>query len=98
MATSVRKRRRFSAQFKARVALEAVREQKTIAQLAGQYQVHPNQISEWKRQLLQGAEELFAGRRDRVEQDHEALTARLCEQIGKLKVELDWLQKKSWTG
>ncbi|MCC5831362.1 MAG: transposase [Phycisphaeraceae bacterium] len=61
MATSVRKRRRFSAQLKARVALEVVREQKTIAQLAGQYQVHPNQISEWWKQLPHGAEELFAG-------------------------------------
>lgn len=97
MTSSVRKRRRFSAQFKAKVAVEAVREQKTIAQLASHYQVHPNQIGEWKKQLLQGAEELFAGRRDRAAQDHEALTAQLYEQIGKLKVELDWLKKKSWT-
>lgn len=97
MAVSVRKRRRFTAEFKAKVAFEAIRERKTIAQLASEFQVHPNQIGEWKKQLLRAGAALFSSRRDRVEEDHEALASRLYEEIGKLKVELDWLKKKSWT-
>ena len=61
-------RRRFSAEFKARVAREALRERKTIAELAAEYDVHPNQISQWKKQLLDGLPDLFS---KRSEQDHE---------------------------
>lgn len=91
------KRRRFSAQFKAKVAIEAIKGQRTVAELAGQYQVHPNQISQWKRQLLDSADQAFSGRAAADRQQQDELTARLYQQIGQLKVELDWLQKKSGT-
>jgi putative transposase len=90
-----RQRRRFTAQFKAKVALEAVRGDKTAAQLAGEYEVHANQISQWKKQLLDSLPEVFGRRRELDTADQEALTARLYQEIGQLKVELDWLKKKS---
>jgi putative transposase len=90
-----RQRRRFTAQFKAKVALEAVRGDKTVAQLAGEYEVHANQISQWKKQLLDSLPEVFGRRREAAAADQEALTARLYQEIGQLKVELDWLKKKS---
>jgi len=88
-----RKRRKFSGVFKAKVALAAVRGDKTTAELAAKFSVHGNQVSAWKRQLLEGAPELFAERRPRdgngvAEED-------LYEQIGRLKVEAEWLKKKS---
>jgi putative transposase len=91
------KRRRFSGQFKAKVAIEAIKGQRTVAELAGQYQVHPNQISQWKRQLLDAADQVFGARSANERQQQEELTARLYQQIGQLKVELDYLQKKLWT-
>ncbi len=91
------RRRRFSAALKAKVALEAIRGQRTVAELAGEHQVHPNQISQWKKQLLDAAEALFADRRVRQEQRQEELVAELYQQIGRLKVEVDFLQKKRWT-
>ena len=89
------KRRNHSAAFKAKVALAAVKGDKTIAELAGEYEVHPNQITQWKRQLLECLPEVFSRRRQHEQQDQEALTAELYQQIGQLKVELDWLKKKS---
>jgi len=86
-----RQRRRFSGEFKARVALAALRSEKSLAELAGQYQVHPSQITQWKKQLLEALPEVFSQRRQ------DELVAELYRQIGQLKVELDWL-KKSWTG
>ena len=91
------RRRRFSAALKAKVALEAIRGQRTVAELAGEHQVHPNQISQWKKQLLDAAESLFADRRVKQEQRQEELVAELYQQIGRLKVEVDFLQKKRWT-
>jgi transposase-like protein len=91
------KRRRFSAQFKAKVAIEALKGQRTVADLAGQYQVHPNQITQWKKQLLDAAEQVFSQRQDADRQQQDELTQKLYEQIGRLKVELDFLQKKLWT-
>ena len=90
-------RRRFSAALKARVALEAIRGQRTMAELAGEHQVHPNPISQWKKQLLDAAEGLFADRRVKQDQQQQELVAQLYQQIGQLKVEVDFLQKKSWT-
>lgn len=90
------RRRRFSAALKAKVALEAIRGQRTVAELAGEHQVHPNQISQWKKQLLDAAEALFADRRVKQEQRQEELVAELYQQIGRLKVEVDFLQKKRW--
>jgi putative transposase len=83
--------------FKARVAFEAVKEQKTINQLAGEYGVHPSQVSTWKKQLQDGLPQVFTAKaqRQRQEEDEEALKARLYQQIGQLQVELDWLKKKA---
>jgi len=90
----VKQRRRFSAQFKARVAREALKEHKTIAELAAEYEVHPNQITQWKKQLLDALPEVFSRRRDSDRKGQQELTDRLYRQIGQLQVELDWLKKK----
>jgi putative transposase len=92
-----RQRRRFSAALKARVALEALRGHKTAAELAGEHQVHPTQVTAWKKQLLAAADGLFSARGDHERQEQQELIARLYQQIGQLKVELDFLQKKLWT-
>ena len=89
------KRRRFSAAFKARVAREALKERKTITELAAEHEVHPNQISQWKRQLLEALPEVFSRRREHDRKSQEDLTDRLYRQVGQLQVELDWLKKKS---
>ena len=88
-----RTRRRFDSGFKAKVALEAVRELKTVSEIAKQFRVHPNQVTLWKKQLLSSAEQVFeAGPRASKSDEPEA--AELYEQIGRLKVELEWLKKK----
>lgn len=89
------KRRSFSSVFKAKVALAAARGDKTVAELASQYGVYPNQISAWKKQLLEGASGLFEDGRKRRASEDSAEQSRLYEQIGRLKVELEWLKKKS---
>jgi transposase-like protein len=89
------KRRNHSAAFKAKVALAAAKGDKTIAELASQYEVHPTQIAKWKKQLLDSLPDIFSGRQQNHLQDQEALTCQLYQQIGQLKVELDWLKKKS---
>jgi transposase-like protein len=89
------KRRKFNGSFKGKVALAAVKGDRTMAELAGEFGVHANQITKWKRQLLDGVPGVFSERhRDDVRQ-REALTDRLYQHIGQLKVELDWLKKKS---
>ena len=88
-------RKRYNAAFKAKVALEAVKKEKTIAQLASEYGVHPNQITKWRKQLLEELPSLFSDRRKKQDQDTEALQSELYKQIGQLKVELDWVKKKS---
>jgi len=87
-------RRRFSAEFKARVAREALKERKTLAELSAEYDVHPNQISQWKKQLLDGLPGLFSKRSAQEREREERLKDRLYRQIGQLQVELDWLRKK----
>jgi len=92
MARKERKQR--GAELKARVAVEAVRERRTVSELATQYGVHPSQIHEWKRRLLSGASELFQdGRSQKVAAQQLAQEAELFEQIGRLKMELEWLKK-----
>lgn len=88
------KRRRFSAAFKGRVAREALKERKTIAELAGEYEVHPNQISQWKKHLLDALPEVFSKRSANDRAREERLKDRLYRQIGQLQVDLDWLKKK----
>jgi transposase-like protein len=88
-------KRKHSAAFKAKVAIEAVRGLKTVPELARQYAVHPSQIQKWKKTLLERLPELFADGRARTEADQEELVASLYQQIGQLQVELEWLKKKS---
>jgi transposase-like protein len=88
-------RRSHDGTFKARVALEAIKGEKTIAQIATEYGVHPNQIRQWRQKLLDELPQLFSDSRKSTEKDGEELQAELYRQIGQLKVELDWLKKKS---
>ncbi len=88
------RRRRHSAKFKAKVALEAVKGVKTLAELASEHGVHPTQISVWKKQLLEGVGDVFSDGRKRKDENDEELKAKLYEEIGRLKVELDWLKRK----
>ena len=90
-----KQRRRFSADFKFRVALEAAKGQQTLSELAGKHSLHPNQISQWKRQLLEGGVEVFAGQGKQGQQEQDALESELYEQIGRLKMELEWVKKKA---
>ncbi len=90
-------RRNHDAAFKAKVALEAVKGEKTIAQLSSIYGVHANQIGQWKKRLLSELPTLFSDKRKKVEHENEELEAELYRQIGQLKVELEWLKKKSKT-
>lgn len=87
-------RTRYSEEFKSKVAIEALREHKTINEIAGQNQIHPNQVTKWKNQLLQGASVLFEDGRSK-KKDDKPTEERLYQQIGQLQVELDWLKKKS---
>ena len=89
------KRKQHSPTFKAQVALAALKGDKTVNELASQYAVHPTLIHAWKKQLLAGAEEIFAGPAKPASADAEARQAELFEQIGRLKMELEWLKKKS---
>ena len=86
------KRRQHSPKFKTKVALEALKGRDTTAALAQRFGVHPNQISAWKRQLLDGAEEIFTRKNTRKQNGVEE--AQLYEQIGRLKIENDFLKKK----
>jgi putative transposase len=87
------KRKRHSASFKAKVALEAAKQTRTIAELAKTFQVHPVQISQWKKQLLDGVESLFRDGRRREHEEGQALQAELYERIGRLNMEVEWLKK-----
>ncbi len=87
--------KRHSAEFKAKVALEAIKGQRTVNEIAGEYEVHPWQIAQWKRQVLAELPGLFSSKRVKEAQEEEELRASLYQQIGQLKVELDWLKKKA---
>jgi len=92
-----RQRRKFSSGLKAKVAIEAINGQRSVSELAGQHQVHPSQITQWKKQLLDSAEAVFSDGRVVEKKDQEELLSKLYQQIGQMKVELDWLQEKLWS-
>lgn len=91
-----RKRRSFTPSLKAKVAIEALKEVKTIREIAQKHKLHPTQINLWKKQLLEGAEEVFQDGRTKSASasSDEPGAAELYEQIGRLKVQLEWLKKK----
>ena len=89
-----KKRRQYSAQYKFQVALEAAKGNKTLSELSSETGVHPNQISSWKRQLLSDGAELFQRNGAGKQQPAAEQEAELYEQIGRLKMELEWLKKK----
>jgi len=87
------KRRRFSADFKARVALDALRGDRTLQEIAAKYKVHPNQVGAWKRQAMDGLGEVFSNGAERVGRDHEAEVRTLHAKIGELTVVNDFLAR-----
>ena len=89
-----KQRKQHSAGFKAKVALEALRGERTLNEVAGQFELHPTQVTQWKKRLVEGASGVFNGRADRAAVEESALRDRLYQEIGQLKVELDWLKKK----
>ncbi len=88
-------RRKHSPAFKAKVALEALKGQETVAQLAARYEVHPGQIQAWKKALAEGASGVFGNGKEQKSRNADALVARLYQEIGQLKVERDFLAEKS---
>ena len=88
-------RKRYSAELKTKVALEAIKAQKTANEIASEYGVHPSQVAQWKKQALDGLPELFSSRASNRQKSEEALIAMLYQEIGQLKVQVGWLEKKS---
>ena len=89
-----RTRRKFTRTFKTKVVLEALKERNTIQELAAKFELHPNQISEWKKDFLANAEKAFEGESEEKENPVEKERDELYKQIGQMKVEIDWLKKK----
>ncbi len=88
-------RRAHSAEFKTKVALAALRGDRTLAQLSSEFAIHSHQVVEWKKQALASLPEAFSRRKESTRAHDEAVVENLYSQIGRLKVELDWLKKKS---
>jgi len=88
-------RKKFSAELKSKIALEAIKEQRTINEIASEYDVYPNQVSVWKRELLERIEGIFSDKRSKENKSEDDLVPQLYQKIGQLKVEVDWLKKKS---
>ena len=89
-----KQRRQFSAKFKFQVALEALKELKTINEIASSYEVHPTQVKQWKKQLQEGGVDVFDEKTEKTAQVQSTMEATLYEQIGRLQMELEWLKKK----
>ena len=92
---SEKKRKSFTSQHKAKVALDAIRGSKTLNEIAQEHTVHPTQVGEWKRELLAQASTIFEIKRGPKPVDPSTSPERLYSEIGRLKMELDWLKKKS---
>jgi putative transposase len=90
-----RQRKQYSADLKAKIAMEAIKGQRTIQEIASQYEVHPTMVMQWKKQLINSAAEAFSRSKVHDAEAEERLKAELYQQIGKLQVEVDWLKKKS---
>jgi|SRR5436190_14172304 len=90
-----RQRKQYSADLKAKIAMEAIKGQRTIQEIASQYEVHPTMVMQWKKQLMSSAAEAFSRGKAHDAEAEEQLKAELYQQIGKLQVEVDWLKKKS---
>ncbi len=88
-------RKKYDAALKAKIAREAVKGDKTIREISSEYGVHSNQIMKWKKQLLEELPSIFSDKKVKAEKEKEDLEAELYRQIGQLKVELEWLKKKS---
>lgn len=86
-------RRRFTGEFKARVALEALRGDRTVQEIAKRYEVHPNQVGAWKKQALEGLGDVFSSKAERASADREAEIKELHAKIGQLTVERDFLER-----
>jgi len=87
-------RKQYNGRFKAQVALEAIKNQRTIGEIASEYGVHSSQIHKWKKHVLDELPIIFSDNRRKEQQDSEKLQDELYQQIGKLKVQLDWVKKK----
>ena len=90
-----KKRKQYNPQFKFKVALEAVQELRTISEIASAYNVHPTQVKNWKKQLLMEGPTVFEQNMAQKQREQEARETELYEQIGRLKMELEWLKKKA---
>jgi transposase-like protein len=88
-------RKRYSGEFKARVALEVIKGQRTLNEIASEHNLHPNLLLQWKKQLLDSLPAVFADKRCKEQKAQDEHEAQLYQQIGQLKVELDWLKKKA---
>ncbi len=89
------KRKRFSKEFKAKVAVEAIKGQRPMNELAQEFDVHPNQIARWKKDLLETAPEVFSQNKDREAKRIELERDQLYRKVGQLQIEVDWLKKKT---
>lgn len=89
------KRRSYSADFKAKVAMEAVKGLQTANEIASKFEVHPGQVAQWKRELIDNVGDIFARKNAKKPPDSNETDSKLFEQIGRMKVEIDWLKKKS---
>lgn len=89
------KRKSFNSEFKAKVAIEAIKGIRTVNEIAAEFEVHPSQVNTWKKQLLESSADVFGQGKKKRTEDYEKEKELLYNQIGRLKVEVDWLKKKT---